>query len=63
MEEIDSEWYYFQSSGAMLTSAWVGNYYVDASGVMATDTWIGDYYVDVSGLWVPGKDRSAGPER
>ena len=51
---IDGEYYYFNASGAKVTSQWIGNYYVKADGVMAKDEWIGNYYVDENGLWIPG---------
>ena len=54
--EIDSEtgknWYYFDTSGAMLKSRWVGNYYVLSDGKMAVSQYIGDYYVGEDGKWV-----------
>ena len=54
--EIDSEtgknWYYFDTSGAMLKSRWVGNYYVLSDGKMAVSRYIGDYYVGEDGKWV-----------
>ena len=52
---IESNWYYFNASGCMLTNDWVGNYYLGSDGVMATKTWIGSYYVDENGLWSPSK--------
>ena len=52
---IESNWYYFNASGCMVTNAWVGNYYLGSDGVMATNTWIGSYYVDENGLWSPSK--------
>ncbi|MCF0106876.1 MAG: hypothetical protein HUJ53_08950, partial [Holdemanella sp.] len=54
---VDDNWYYFEASGAMATSKWIGNYYVEEDGIMATSKWIGSYYVDESGLWVSGKER------
>lgn len=50
-KEINSAWYYFDSSGIMQTSQWIGNYYVLADGTMAKSQWIGNDYVDASGLW------------
>ena len=54
--EIDSEtgknWYYFDTSGAMLKSRWVGKYYVLSDGKMAVSQYIGDYYVGEDGKWV-----------
>ena len=57
--QIGGDWYYFQTSGAMIGEGWHainGNwYYMYANGVMATNTWIGGYYVDSSGVWTePG---------
>ena len=55
--EIAGKWYYFNESGAMLTSQWIldkGNwYYVAGDGVMATNTTVpGGYRVNASGVWV-----------
>lgn len=50
-------WRYFNSSGAMVKSAWVGNYYLQSDGIMATDQWIGEYYVGSDGKWIPGKQK------
>jgi len=50
-KEINSAWYYFDSSGIMQTSQWIENYYVLADGTMAKSQWIGNDYVDASGLW------------
>ena len=50
-KEINSIWYYFNTSGVMQTSQWIGNYYVLADGTMAKSQWIGNDYVDASGLW------------
>lgn len=52
-KEINSAWYYFDSSGIMQTSQWIGNYYVQADGTMAKNQWIGNAYVDEYGLWQP----------
>ena len=54
-KEIDSVWYYFNSSGVMQTSQWIGNYYVLADGTMAKSQWISNDYVDASGLWQPNQ--------
>ena len=54
-KEIDSVWYYFDSSGVMQTSQWIGNYYVLADGTMAKSQWISNDYVDASGLWQPNQ--------
>ena len=58
---IGGDWYYFQTSGAMIGQGWHainGNwFYMYASGAMAADTWIGDSYVNSSGAWVQGKTK------
>ena len=50
---------YFNGSGAMVTSAWVGNYYLNEDGVMARNEWVdgGKYYVGNDGLWVPNAQK------
>ena len=48
-QEIDSNWYYFNASGCMLTNTWVGNYYLGSNGIMATNQWVGNYYVKENG--------------
>ena len=52
--QIDGEWYYFDSNGYMKTG-WVydgGNwYYFYGNGTMAHDCYIGDYYLNSSGAW------------
>ena len=50
---------YFNGSGAMVTSAWVGNYYLNEDGVMARNEWVdgGKYYVGDDGLWVPNAQK------
>ena len=59
--EIESEtgknWYYFDASGAMLKSRWVGNYYVLSDGKMAVSQYITgkegeEYYVGPDGKWI-----------
>lgn len=52
-KEINSAWYYFDSSGIMQTSQWIGNCYVQADGTMAKSQWIDNAYVDEYGLWQP----------
>ena len=47
----DGVWYYFNGSGVMQKSKWVGNYYVGSDGAMATNAWIGNYHVNSSGKW------------
>lgn len=49
-KEINSAWYYFDSSGIMQASQWIGNYYVQADGTMAKNQWIGNAYVDEYGF-------------
>lgn len=61
--EIDSEtgknWYYFDTSGAMIKSKWVGDYYLLADGKMAVSQYVGDYYVGEDGklIQTTGDDR------
>ena len=57
---IESNWYYFNASGCMVTNTWVGNYYVKENGYIATNEWIGNDYVDASGKWVPNRWISNG---
>lgn len=47
-------WYYSDSSGAMISNRWIGDYYVGSSGTMAVNCWIGNYYVGADGKWLPG---------
>ncbi|MBQ3543802.1 MAG: MucBP domain-containing protein [Lachnospiraceae bacterium] len=51
---INTKYYYFDASGVMQASKWVGNYYLKSDGVMATSEFVGDYYVDENGVWVTG---------
>lgn len=39
-KEINSAWYYFDSSGVMQTSQWIGNAYVDEYGLWQPDQWV-----------------------
>lgn len=39
-KEINSAWYYFDSSGVMQTSQWIGNAYVDEYGLWRPDQWV-----------------------
>ena len=61
--EIESEtgknWYYFDASGAMIKSKWVGDYYLLADGKMAVSQYVGDYYVGEDGklIQTTGDDR------
>ncbi|WP_437341618.1 cell wall-binding protein [Clostridium butyricum] len=52
--QIDGQWYYFDSNGYMNTG-WVydsGNwYYLYGNGTMAQDCYIGDSYLSSSGTW------------
>ena len=50
-QEIDGKRYYFNGSGAMQKSKWIGNYYVESSGALAINKWIGEYYVNEDGWW------------
>ena len=47
-------WFFCDSSGAMVTSSWKGDYYLGADGAMAVSCWIGSRYVGVDGKWIPG---------
>ena len=52
-QQINGSWYYFDESGYMVASMWIGNYYLGESGAMLTDTVTPDgYYVDSSGAWI-----------
>ncbi|MCB6423150.1 hypothetical protein L0P32_20510, partial [[Clostridium] scindens] len=55
--KIDNAWYYFNASGFMQKSRWIGNYYVESDGKMAVSKWIGNYYVGSDGKWVPNKRK------
>lgn len=51
---MDSNWYYFDTNGAMLADRWVDYvYYVKTSGAMAKDEWVDHnrYYVNSNGVW------------
>ena len=54
---INGNWYYFNGSGAMLKSQWIGNYYVGKDGIMATSSWVDNnqYYVNENGVYVAGR--------
>ncbi len=56
---LDGAYSYFNGSGAMVTSAWVGNYYLNEDGVMARNEWVdgGRYYVGDDGLWIPNAQK------
>lgn len=48
--EIDKEWYYFNTSGAMIKDKWVGNYYLGKDGKMLKNTTTPDgFKVDENG--------------
>lgn len=51
--QIGGDYYFFEKSGAMKTSAWEGDYYLLEDGKMAKDQWVDNnkYYVDKSGKW------------
>ncbi|MBM6827898.1 hypothetical protein [Mordavella massiliensis] len=61
--EIESEtgknWYYFDASGAMIKSKWVGDYYLLADGKMAVSQYVGNYYVGEDGkrIQTSGNDK------
>ena len=57
-QKVGSAWYWFDGSGAMASSRWVGDYYLGASGAMVTSQWVGAYYVGADGKWVPGYGRA-----
>ena len=58
-KQIGGKYYYFETSGVMAVSKWIGSYYVKSNGVMATNEWVdgGRYYVDGNGKWVSEKTR------
>ena len=59
-QTIDKKQYYFDESGVMQVSKWIGDYYVGSDGVMETDTWVdkGQVYVGPDGKKDPNKKRS-----
>ena len=50
-KQISGKYSYFEGSGAMAKSKWVGSYYLQADGTMATNKWIGKYHVGANGKW------------
>ena len=53
-QNISGKWYYFDASGYMAASRWIGNYYVGADGAMLTNTITPDgYKVGLDGAWIP----------
>lgn len=54
-QEIDSDWYYFNELGYIMTDQWVDvRYYVGSNGKMLKDTMTPDgHYVDENGAWAP----------
>ena len=48
-------WYFLNTSGAMVTNAWIGDYYLGANGAMITG-WVNDrgnwYFLETSGIKV-----------
>ncbi|MCR1838751.1 hypothetical protein [Murimonas intestini] len=53
-----SQWVYYDDSGNLLTSRWIGGkYYVGEDGIMYTNRWapssIGDCFVGEDGKWIP----------
>ena len=55
----DGKWCYLESSGAMATNKWIGDYYVKSDGSMAVNEWIGSYYVGADGKWIRGYKAAA----
>ena len=57
-------WYYYGSSGAMLTNAWAGDYWLGADGKMVTDSWVDNdkYYVGPDGKWDSSKKPAMGSD-
>ena len=54
-QSIGGSYYFFNGSGAMVSSMWVGNYYLSADGTMATNEWVGGYYVGSrTDRWIQG---------
>ena len=53
-QSIGGSYYFFNGSGAMVSSMWVGDYYLSADGTMATNEWVGGYYVGSDGRWIQG---------
>ena len=53
---VDGNWYFLDTSGAMVSNQWVGNYYLNHDGVMLKNAQTPDgHYVDASGKWIqPG---------
>ena len=54
-KSIKNDWYYFNASGAMAKSQWIGNYYLGKDGKMIKSQWVGKYYMDASGVWQPDR--------
>lgn len=49
-QEIDKEWYYFDTNGYMVSNIWIGEYYLGAEGKMLKNTTTPDgFYVDQTG--------------
>ena len=48
-QQIDGDFYYFWSTGAMAKSKWWDGYYYQADGSMATNQWVGNIWVDGNG--------------
>ena len=49
---INGKDYYFDKSGYMAVSKWIGDYYVDASGAKQKNKAVGTYYVGADGKYV-----------
>ena len=54
-KSIKNDWYYFNASGAMAKSQWIGNYYLGKDGKMIKSQWVAKYYMDASGVWQPDR--------
>ncbi|MCD8023096.1 MAG: hypothetical protein LUF30_09045, partial [Lachnospiraceae bacterium] len=48
-KKIDGNYYYFNDSGYLATSQWVGDYYVDENGLRMTNCVVDGYTLDASG--------------
>jgi len=46
-------YYFFNASGAMVKSKWIGKYYFQKNGTMAVNKWVNGKYVGKNGAWIP----------
>lgn len=51
----NGKYYYMNSAGRMVKSAWVGVYYLDSNGAMAANCWKGDRWCGNDGAYVKNK--------